>query len=80
MVARTVRDVVLGEATHGTRAQRLADMRAIVSVIENRARQLGITPQQVVANSKEFNAYGKALPKGVNALELATTCCGVMPS
>lgn len=67
MVARTVQDVVLGEATHGTRAQRLADMRAIVSVIENRARQLGITPQQVVANSKEFNAYGKALPKGVNA-------------
>ncbi|MBB3997214.1 hypothetical protein [Aureimonas pseudogalii] len=42
-------------------------MRAIVSVIENRARMMGITPQQVVANSKEFNAYGKALPKGVNA-------------
>lgn len=67
MVARSVVDVVLGEATYGTKAQRLADMKAIASVIANRATLTGLSPQQIVANQREFNAYGKALPKGANA-------------
>ncbi len=67
MVARSVTDVVLGEATSGTKAQRLADMKAIYSAIANRAALTGLTPQQIVANSREFNAYGRALPKGVGA-------------
>lgn len=67
MTARTVVDVVLGEAVSGSRAQRYRDMQAIASVIANRAARLGVTPQEVVANQREFNAYGKALPRGVNA-------------
>jgi len=61
MTARTVEDVILGEA----RARDINDMKYIASVITNRARLLGVTPEQVVANSREFNAYGKALPPGV---------------
>jgi hypothetical protein len=42
-------------------------MKAIASVIANRARSLGVTPEQVVSNRREFNAYGKRLPAGVGA-------------
>lgn len=65
MKAQSVIDVMLGEAAYGTRAQRWADMVAIASVIENRARQLGVTPEDVVATSQEFHAFGKALPDEV---------------
>lgn len=65
--AKSVVDVVLGEAVSGTRAQRYRDMKAIASVIANRSRDLGVTPEQVVAKRSEFNAYGKALPSGVDA-------------
>lgn len=64
-IARTVEDVVLGEATYGTRQERFEDMVAIASVIENRARGLSVTHLDVVADRREFNAYGKALPSGV---------------
>ena len=63
--ALTVDDVILGEATRGTAAERYEDMIAIASVIANRSRMLGVTPQEVVAKRSEFNAYGKALPAGV---------------
>ena len=53
--ARSVAEVVAGEAVSGTPAERLADMRAIASVIANRATMLGVTQQQVVANQGEFN-------------------------
>lgn len=65
--ARTVADVILGEAVSGSPAKRYADMKAIASVISNRARALGVTPEQVVSNQREFNAYGKSLPAGVSA-------------
>lgn len=65
--ARTVADVILGEAVSGSPAKRYADMKAIASVIANRARALGVTPEQVVSNRREFNAYGKSLPAGVGA-------------
>ena len=65
--ARTVEDVILGEAVSGSPAKRYADMKAIASVIANRARSLGVSPEEVVSVRREFNAYGKRLPAGVTA-------------
>lgn len=65
--ARTVADVVLGEAVHGSRANRFADMLGIMSVIDNRARLTGTTWQDVISAPGQFDAYGKALPPGVTA-------------
>lgn len=66
MTARSVIDVVLGEAVSGTEEERYEDMKAIASAIVNRSRRTGVSLQDVVANRNEFNAYGKALPKGAN--------------
>lgn len=66
MRARTVTDVILGEAVSGTPQQRYRDMLGIASVIHNRARSLGTTPEKVIGVRSEFNAYGKSLPKGVD--------------
>ena len=65
--ARSVAEVIAGEAVSGTPEQRMADMMAIASVISNRAALLGVTPEQVVANSNEFNAYNRPLPPGVGS-------------
>lgn len=59
-------EVIAGEAVSGSPEERMADMRAIASVIANRAALLGVTPEEVVSNSREFNAYNKSLPPGVN--------------
>lgn len=67
MAARTVAEVIAGEAVSGTQAERYNDMLAIASVIANRAAMLGVTPQQVVAKQSEFNAYGKRMPPGTSA-------------
>lgn len=64
MVARSVAEVIAGEAVSGP--GRYDDMLAIASVIANRSLYHGVTPQQVVARQSEFNAYGKPLPKGAN--------------
>lgn len=64
-IARSVEDVILGEAVHGTREERLADMMAIASVIANRAAMTKSQPKDIVSVRAEFNAYGKALPAGV---------------
>ena len=64
--ALSIEDVILGEAAYGTAAERYRDMLGIASVIDNRARMLGVTPEQVVSRHSKFNAYGKALPAGVN--------------
>jgi hypothetical protein len=67
--ANSVIDVILGEAKAGS----YEDMLAIASVIQNRARQLGVSPEEVVSVGSEFNAYGKALPSGVDKYrDLAT--------
>ncbi len=63
-IAKSVVDVVLGEAAHGTVEQRFEDMVAIFSVIKNRATQLRETPENIVSVQREFNAYNKALPPG----------------
>jgi len=62
--ARTVGQVIAGEAVSGTPEERWADMVAIASVIANRAAALGVSPQQVIANTNEFNAYNRAMPPG----------------
>lgn len=67
MRARTVTDVILGEAVSGTPEERYRDMQAIASVMVNRANQLGVPLETVVSNTNEFNAYNRALPAGVNA-------------
>lgn len=61
----SVIDTILAEAGGSTPSERLADMKAIASVIENRARQLGVSLEDVVSVQSEFNAFGKAFPPGV---------------
>lgn len=63
--AKTAVDVVLGEAGGRTEKERFADMKAIASVIANRAKALGVSVKDVISVRSEFNAYGKSLPKGV---------------
>lgn len=67
MRARSVTDVILGEAVSGSIEKRYEDMKAIASVMVNRARSLGVPLETVVQNQREFNAYNKPLPSGVNA-------------
>lgn len=66
-IARSVTDVMLGEAVAGTREERLADMLGIASVVANRSALAGVTPQDVVSVRSQFNGYGKALPPGAEA-------------
>jgi hypothetical protein len=64
-IARSVVDVILGEAAfRATPDERLRDMQAIASVIMNRAQRLHVTPEDVVSNHRQFNAYGVKLPAG----------------
>jgi hypothetical protein len=67
MRAKSVTDVILGEAVSGSPEKRYEDMKAIASVMVNRARSLGVPLETVVQNQREFNAYNKRLPSGVNA-------------
>lgn len=64
--ALDVPSVIAGEAVSGSLEDRWNDMVNIASVISNRAQMLGVTPQEVIANTDEFNAYNRALPPGVN--------------
>jgi transcription termination factor Rho len=66
--AKTVADVIAGEAVSGTPQERWNDMVHIASVIANRAAMLGVTPQEVVSVQSQFNAYNKAMPAGTAAL------------
>ena len=71
-VAQSVVDTILGEAVgerkgfKPSRAQRYNDMLHIASTIYNRSVKTGLPPDQMLT-SKEFNAYKKALPGGVDA-------------
>lgn len=65
--ANSVIDTILGEAVSGNRTARLEDMLGIASVIDNRSRLTAQTPQSVVSAPGQFNAFGKNLPKGVEA-------------
>lgn len=65
--ATSVVDVILGEAVSGSRDDRFNDMLGIASVIDNRADRGRVTPEQVISNTREFNAYNNSLPKGVES-------------
>lgn len=67
MRAQSVTDVILGEAVSGSPAKRYEDMKAIASVMVNRARSLGVPLETVVQNQREFNAYNNPLPAGASA-------------
>ena len=62
-IAKSVEDTVLGEALAGD----YQDMLGIVSVIDNRSKATGVSYKDVVSVPSQFNAYGKAMPKGVEA-------------
>jgi murein DD-endopeptidase MepM/ murein hydrolase activator NlpD len=64
----SVVDTVMAEAGGKTPAERFRDMKAIASVIANRARMLGVSMQDVVGVQSEFNAFGKKMPAGVESL------------
>lgn len=64
--ARSVIDVMLGEAGGKTAAERYNDMLHIASSIVNRARMTGQTIEDIALSQSQYNAYGKRLPGGVN--------------
>jgi len=66
-VARSLVDVVLGEAVHGSPVQRYEDMKAIASAVVNRANALGVSIKDVISAKGQFDAYGKSLPPDVEA-------------
>lgn len=65
MTARTIEDVLLGEAVSGSRSKRLSDMIAIASTIKNRMSAMGRSVDDIIAAPGEFSAYGRNLPRGV---------------
>ena len=62
--AKTIQDVILGEAGGFNPEDRFEDMLAIASVIQNRANEFGVSPQDVISVQSQFNAFGKSLPAG----------------
>lgn len=66
-VARSLVDVVLGEAVSGTPVQRYEDMKAIASAVANRAARAGVSIKDVISAKGQFDAYGKSLPPDVEA-------------
>jgi hypothetical protein len=66
-IARTISDTVLGEAYHGAPQDTYADALGIYSTMVNRANQTGISVEDVALDQAQYNAYGKALPEGVEA-------------
>jgi hypothetical protein len=67
MSARTVAQVIAAEAGGKTWAQRSA-MRDVASAIVNRANALGVSPEDVVGVTSEFNAYNNPMPAGTSRL------------
>lgn len=63
-IARTPAEVIASEISYRSPETSWADALAIASVVSNRALALGVTPQQVVGTTQEFNAYGSAMPAG----------------
>ncbi|WP_313195848.1 peptidoglycan DD-metalloendopeptidase family protein [Shinella zoogloeoides] len=61
----SVVDTIMAEAGGKTPAERFQDMKAIASVIHNRAVQTGVPLKDVVRVQSQFNAYGRAFPAGV---------------
>ena len=62
MAVNDFASLLLGEAGGKTSAQRYNDMLHIASVVVNRAASTGRPVEDIIANQREFNAWGKALP------------------
>lgn len=56
--------LLLGEAGGRNATERYNDMLHIASVVVNRAQATGRPVEDIMANSTEFNAWGKSLPAG----------------
>ncbi len=56
--------LLLGEAGGKNATERYNDMLHIASVVVNRSLATGLPVEDIIANSNEFNAWGKALPAG----------------
>lgn len=56
--------LLLGEAGGKNAAERYNDMLHIASVVVNRSLATGLPVEDIIANSNEFNAWGKAIPAG----------------
>jgi hypothetical protein len=67
-VARSVIDVIAGEAGGTTRKQRYENMRAVASTILMRSIMTGESLESIIAGKGEFDAYGKEMPLGTPAL------------
>jgi hypothetical protein len=63
-IARSVIDVIVGEAGGTTRKQRYENMKAVASTILMRSIITGESLESVIAGEGQFDAYGKALPLG----------------
>ena len=72
MKAKTIAEVVAGEMTYkGDQATQWGDALGIASTIANRAKAYGVSPEDIVSAPGQYNAYGKALPPGVGAAQIA---------
>lgn len=68
-IANDLVGTILGEAGGKTIAQRYQDMLGIASVVANRAAATRRSVQDVISAPKQFDAYGKALPAGVEKFD-----------
>lgn len=66
MAVNDFASLLLGEAGGKTAAERYNDMLHIASVVVNRSNATGRPVSDIIANSREFNAWGKALPPGTS--------------
>lgn len=67
-VARDVIDTILGEAGGKTIGQRYNDMLHVASTMVNRAMATRQSLQSIVSAPGQYDAFGKALPKGTEKL------------
>lgn len=71
--ARSVVDVIAGEAGYS-----LSAMKDVASAIYNRAKELGVSPEDVVSVKSEFNAYGGPMPSSAKRAMAAKAFAAVM--
>lgn len=67
-IANDVIDTILGEAGGKTIGQRYNDMLHVASTMVNRAMATGEPLQSIVSAPRQYDAFGKALPKGTEKL------------
>jgi hypothetical protein len=68
MKATSIADVIAAEAGGRSPKERYQDMLGIASAIANRMAQTGETVESIIGAPNQFDAYGKAMPPGTEAL------------